>query len=346
MSADNSILIKNIYYMLAYAYKALQQDSNKEFGAENFSNIHNLFAAIIARGVEHQLKQGLNKDYRQTCHVKQVLRGKIDMPGTIRLLAGQQHSLSCVYGVLTEDNLLNRILKAALVLLLHNGDVTLENKNALKKLLLFLVNVTEIKSSEISWAQLSYHRGNASYQMLIYICRLLFKGMLINKNGKVMLAKFMDTQDLCNLYEKFVLAYYQKHYPQLNPAAPFVDWILDDGNDAFLPKMHTDITLESAENILIIDTKYYGRILSSRYDKKSICSSNLYQIFSYVKNKAMQTNKTVSGMLLYAKTDEDVTPDETYSLSGNKFYVRTLDLNCEFEVIKRQLNNIVCENFG
>lgn len=51
-------------------------------------------------------------------------------------------------------------------------------------------------------------------------------------------------------------------------------------------------------------------------------------------------------MLLYAKTDETIQPDNAYRMSGNKISVRTLDLNCEFPVIATQLNLIVKEHFG
>ena len=182
--------------------------------------------------------------------------------------------------------------------------------------------------------------------MLIYLCWLLFEGMLINKDGKVKLAKFLDGQRLCNLYEKFVLAYYQKHYPELNPSAPMIEWDLTGKTDEFLPKMYTDITLENSSKILIIDTKCYSRILSEQYDKKSINSANLYQIYAYVKNKAAKTDKEVNGMLLYAKTKERIVPDTFYDMRDNKIFVRTLDLNCEFDNIKVQLDRIITENFG
>lgn len=45
-------------------------------------------------------------------------------------------------------------------------------------------------------------------------------------------------------------------------------------------------------------------------------------------------------MLLYAKTDEAIQPDQEYSMSGNKISVHTLDLNCDFSEIRKQLNNI------
>lgn len=45
-------------------------------------------------------------------------------------------------------------------------------------------------------------------------------------------------------------------------------------------------------------------------------------------------------MLLYAKTDEEICPNNEYLMSGNKITVRTLDLNCDFEQIAVQLDGI------
>ena len=54
----------------------------------------------------------------------------------------------------------------------------------------------------------------------------------------------------------------------------------------------------------------------------------------------------VSGLLLYAKTDETLLPNQTYQMSGNKISVKTLDLDCDFEKIAEQLDEIVDEYFG
>lgn len=42
----------------------------------------------------------------------------------------------------------------------------------------------------------------------------------------------------------------------------------------------------------------------------------------------------VAGMLLYAKTDEEIVPDQKYKMSGNQISMRTLDLNRSFESIR------------
>ena len=108
-----------------------------------------------------------------------------------------------------------------------------------------------------------------------------------------------------------------------------------------LPKMQTDITLEYENKILIIDAKYYSTTTQSNYDTKTIHSHNLYQIFTYVKNKEVEVDDEVSGMLLYARTRERIQPDHDYLMSGNRISVKTLDLNTDFDTIKDQLDNIV-----
>ena len=76
---------------------------------------------------------------------------------------------------------------------------------------------------------------------------------------------------------------------------------------------------------------------------------NLYQIFTYVKNKDAEYGEqphNVSGMLLYAQTDESVQPNNVYRMGGNKISVRTLNLNCSFKEIASQLDEIVTEHFA
>ena len=83
--------------------------------------------------------------------------------------------------------------------------------------------------------------------------------------------------------------------------------------------------------------------------KHTLHSANLYQIFTYVKNKEYELREkdhTVSGMLLYAKTDEEIYPNNVYQMSGNQITVRTLDLNLPFTEIAEQLDTIAKLHFS
>ena len=103
--------------------------------------------------------------------------------------------------------------------------------------------------------------------------------------------------------------------------------------------------MNQEEKILIIDAKYYTSTMQTQFNTNTIHSNNLYQIFTYVKNMDMNDKRLVSGMLLYAKTEEKIQPDQIYMMSGNKISVKTLDLNKEFNLIAAQLEKIVEEHF-
>lgn len=54
----------------------------------------------------------------------------------------------------------------------------------------------------------------------------------------------------------------------------------------------------------------------------------------------------MSGMLLYAKTDEEIQPNNVYQMHGNQISVKTLDLNLPFVEIAAQLDRIVDSHFS
>ena len=123
--------------MLAYAFTNLIPSEDDEIAAEEFDNIHNLFAAILAKGIGQQLKQGLYREYSNHKEDMPLMRGKIDMPGTIKNKLGRKQVLTCEYDELSENNLLNQILKTTVMLLIRHAKVDPEYKSDLKKKMLF-----------------------------------------------------------------------------------------------------------------------------------------------------------------------------------------------------------------
>lgn len=349
MIKDKNIIIKNIYYMLSYAFTTLNQSNYEEVAKEEFENIHNLFAAILAKGIGQQLKQGLYREYLNQKENMSVIRGKIDIPGTMKNKYARKKVLTCEYDELSENNLLNQILKTTVMLLLRHAKVDVERKSDLKKEMLFFSNVDIVEPNLIKWASIRFQRNNQTYRMLISLCQLILEGMLLTtEQGEYKMASFVDEQRMCRLYEKFILEYYNKEFPALTVNASRIPWALDDGIGTMLPVMQSDITLSFDDTVLIIDAKYYSHTTQAQYDIHTLHSSNLYQIFTYVKNKDAEFGDklhTVSGMLLYARTDETIQPDNSYLMSGNKISVKTLDLNCDFSEIAAQLNAVVEEHF-
>lgn len=179
--------------------------------------------------------------------------------------------------------------------------------------------------------------------MLINICFLVSKGLLLtDEKGILKMSKYLDDRQMHNLYEKFILEYYRKHYPEFKATPLQVDWNVDDGFLELLPAMKSDITLEYQGRTTIIDAKYYSRMLqyNQLFNSKTLHSNNMYQIFAYVKNKYVKQDGSVSGVLLYAKTEEEEMLDQNYSMSGNKISVKSLDLGSDFDEIEMTLDGI------
>ena len=85
MTEDKGILIRNVYYMLAYAFQELKQSHFEDIAKEDFERIQDLFAEILYRGVSAQLKHGLYKEYIEkldtTRFVKSHYASRYHIPG-------------------------------------------------------------------------------------------------------------------------------------------------------------------------------------------------------------------------------------------------------------------------
>ena len=331
--------------MLSYAFKALKQSNYEKIASENFEKIEDLMAAILVKGIAQQLKQGLHREYITFREDLPTLKGKLDIHGSIKQKIDQKRRLSCEYDELSENNILNQILKTTALQLIQCSDVSHERRQVLRKQMMFFEAVDVVEGKSIAWKRLNIQRNNRSYELLMNVCYFVLNGLLQTEEAGRYKMPMFEEDAMAKLYERFILEYFRFHHAHLNARARQIDWNLDEGNDesmiAFLPTMQTDITLEHEGKTLIIDAKYYGKTMQSRWgDSKTFHSHNMYQIFSYVKNHDTTGAGNVAGMLLYAKTDEDVTPNATLSIGGNLISVKTLDLNCEFVEIQMQLDEI------
>ena len=342
------IRIQNIYYMLAYAFQVLNEQGYKSIATEDFDNTAELCAAILARGISTQIKRGLGREYILQKEALSALRGKIDITESIKTQVLRRNQMICSYDEFSLDSYMNRIIKSTVLLLLR-ADITKARKKELRKLLVFFDDVNTIDLYSVNW-NIRFSRNNQSYRMLISICYLVVKGLLqTQSDGSTKLMDFLDEQRMHRLYERFILEYFRREFPQISANASQIPWQLDDESSAMLPVMQTDIMLTYGSKILIIDAKYYSHTTQIQFDKHTIHSGNLYQIFTYVKNKETELADKpheVSGMLLYAKTDEEIYPENEYRMSGNKIEVRTLDLDRDFDAIKVQLDGIAEKYFG
>lgn len=337
---EDGIVVKNIYYMMAYAFRTLDMGEYTKLRTEQFENLADLLAAILTIGISGQRRRGIEHGYQGVSEDLGGVRGRVDVWGSARLRMDGQLKVRCEFDEFTADTPMNRILKTAALTLLRRSDLDPERAIELRRAAMGLIGVGTIDNpGRIAWRMLSFHRNNASYRFLMGVCRLVFEShLLTTSSGENHLSSFLDAQTLPALYEHFVLAYFSRHHPELRPSAK----VLDEPEDApsFLPRLQTDITLQGINSTLIIDTKCYGRILKAHFDKEIFSPANRHQIVDYVVHESYGKSRPVSGMLLYARTSHEPALRESWSEVGHRFYLWTLDLGQDFSAIASELEEV------
>ena len=118
MIVKETIYIKNIYYMLSYAFNVLNEREYKKIEAESFDNAADLLSQILIIGVSKQIKQGLVKDYIEVTETTSSIRGKINITESINSQSFIKRQLNCTYDEFSQNCYLNRILKSTMSLLI------------------------------------------------------------------------------------------------------------------------------------------------------------------------------------------------------------------------------------
>ncbi|QKS73061.1 5-methylcytosine-specific restriction endonuclease system specificity protein McrC [Paenalkalicoccus suaedae] len=337
------IKLQNIYYMMAYAFRLLDSKGQAKVDPDKFDGALDLYAAILHMEVSNQVKKGLAKGYVELTDTLRSPRGKMHVSQSIKQNTIVSKQIVCTVDDYIEDTEVNRILKATMRQLVRSQDVKKDQVRKLKKLLFYFDYVGECSLKSVKWRSLHVHRHLSSYRPLMQLCELIVDSLLLSEDEGVKTAPhIVDDQALHRLYEKFVLAYYKRHYPDFRPRASAIGWDVAGEDTAFLPSMQTDIVLHHKGRRLIIDTKYYTRTMqtNSLYNSRSLHSSNMYQMYTYVMNMGCGKPGAVEGMLLYAKTDEAITPNQSHEISGYRISAKTLDLDTDFEEIRSQLDEI------
>lgn len=345
MSAPSNS-IRNMYVMMAYAFRSISSTGTDRIATEEFDHLHDLFAEILARGVSAQVKRGLHRDYLHRHDEIATVRGRIDIARSIATRSTVRGRLRCTFDEYEADTLHNRALKSVMTLLVRHGDVSRERRDALRRLLMHLESVTSVPPLSIDWAALTYHRANASYRLLLGACELVVRGLLPTTSaGGTRLSAWVSDDVMSALYERFLLQYYTIHHPELSPRASGIAWDYDGGSALGadqLPAMRTDVTLRSGGRMLIVDAKYYGSAMQAgRWGKATVHSSNLYQVLAYTKNADTQRDGSVSGLLLYARTAIGEQPALDITVQGNRIGAQSLDLNLPWPDLQAQLDAVV-----
>jgi 5-methylcytosine-specific restriction enzyme subunit McrC len=338
----SEIPIRNIYYLLCYAWNRLNEGSLVDVSAIDTTELADLLATVLISGTNHLLRRGLEQGYQEVDQELAGIRGRVQVAASARRMLITHGRAHCVYDELNSDTLQNQILKSTLRFLSRVPNL---NKELRYKLLLLhrgLGSITDIQINRLAFRRIQLHGNNRFYRFLINVCELVVASWLVDeKTGGYKFRDFVrDEKRMPKLFESFVLNFFRIERPDLDVRRERIYWVASSEDESamqFLPTMETDISIRDPGCTLIIDTKYYGDMFSSRYDSESIWSGHIYQIFAYVKNLEARggADAHAKGMLLYPAVDKKTRL--RFDMHGHELQVCTINLAQDWRDLRTEM---------
>ncbi len=342
------IPVENIYYLLCYAWNKLDEKDLVDVQADNYKYLDDLFAHVLVQGCKHLIKRGLDRSYIEVAQSYSGVKGKIDFSKSLKKNLFQKAHACCVFDEFDYNMLHNQILKSTLSLLLKINQLDSKLHQEIRKILPNFRDVDEIVLEQNLFSKAQIHRNNYFYDFLLRICKLIFLHVTIRDDGEGL--KFREfggsDQQMGHLFEEFIRNFYKLEQSEFKVKRDNIQWANDtlmQGNVSLLPKMETDISLESNERKIVIETKFYGETLSKNWGSKKIRSAHLYQLFAYLKNLETAAghpkNSVAEGILLYPTVDDVL--DEQYEITGHKIRVKTINLSQKWDQIAGDIHTLI-----
>lgn len=343
------IPIKNLFYMLCYAWDVLSIKDDMLVGSDDYTDAYNLLARVFSHGIGKVIRSGFHRSYIPMEEELSTLRGKINVQESINRLSMQRKQLVCSYDEYSTDDVFNQILNYTIAALIKNPNVDLSIKRQLKKQKMFFTGIGETAPTAASRKSLVFNRNNVTYKMLIRVAIMLYDNTTINEDdGRETFKDFFREEQMQKVYESFLLNFYALHLDKkkYRVHAPKFTWlkssdvdVWDDVEeaDSLMPELRTDIVIENKEKQIqfIIDAKYYKEALvkSHHGTAKKFRREHISQIMTYMINSTFVGTKR--GALLYPTVCDII--DEKQNIATGMIFFKSINLDADWRDIEAQL---------
>lgn len=346
-----TIPIQNIYYLLCYAWNKMQEKDIVDVSESDYEQLPDLLTKVLITGCNRLIKQGLDRNYRESIELYAGIKGKLDFNESIKTQAFSFGKSVCCFDEFSQDILPNQLLKGTLLILHKIKKIDSDLRHQLRGTISHFHGVSDTIPSIPNFHRVHIHRNNSFYDFLLKICRLIIEHISLDeKTGHYKFRDLVrDQATMQTLFEKFVYNFYSIRQSKFKVKNDIIYWNAIQVNQSkteYIPAMRTDISLTSKDRKIVIDTKYYQDSLNmNQYANLKFHSGNLYQIYSYLKNLEHVTdpisNKNASGILLYPTTSIDL--DETFLIDNHYISVCTVNLSTGWKRIEDRLMELLEE---
>lgn len=354
----DTIPIKNLFYMLCYAWNVLSIKDSINVSSENINDAYNLLGRIFSYGVGKLIRQGFHRSYITTEDELSTLKGKILLANTINQSSLVKKKVYCEFDEFTPDNLFNQIIGYTLNCLIKNSAIDNNIKKEIKKQIIYFANIGEALPNPNNLQKLKFNRNNFIYKLLISIATMLYNNTLVNEeNGRVIFKDFYREEQMQKVYELFLLNFYALHLDReiYRVHAPKINWHIDASafeywQDAFdietkITDRRTDIVVENKKEKIqfIIDAKYYKDALISAYQNETMetyRTGHINQVRGYILDSAFEGKRC--GALVYPTVSSNKLEKGTVlPIVDAHIVMKTINLNQDWQQIETDLLKFV-----
>ncbi|MDR9812123.1 5-methylcytosine restriction system specificity protein McrC [Rhizobium hidalgonense] len=339
------IPIRNLYYLLLYAWGHFQAGAVKDVGADDSPELPNLFSRVLVDRSHALLRRGLDRGYQATIEETRAPRGRLLLNQVAAKQTLRRSMTVCETDELTCDVLHNRILLTTLLKLSNCTDVKPSLRHELRLTAARIHDVTPLRLSADVFHRVQLSRSTSQYGFLMKVCEFVFWSLMPDQQGSN--SRFQDILEdetrMSAVFEEFLRGFYRAELSACSVGSEIMPWsasAADNAALAVLPAMQTDITIRTPTDTIIVDAKYYREALGGGRYTPRLRSGHLYQLATYLAHaKKRESDRRIRGVLVYPMVQTSLKLQ--YELLGFPVLVATVDLAAEWVKIRDELLAII-----
>ena len=350
---ESDIPIRNIWYMLLYAWNEPPQFQNYMYQAEEEApSLDALLCSILIRLIQQRLRIGLGRNYLDENHLIRGIRGQINFGDSLKRNTFNKGETYCKFQEFSINVPKNQIIRTTLMRMVLLGDFGPNTANAksirqnlrMVSQIMDRVDIVELSIGFIRRQQLG--RNDRDYRIMLAICELLLHRYMPEGNqGRHHLPMFKD-QNLVmhHIFELFVANFYRFHlqgwdvFPQKT-----ISWH-EKTENKYLPSMRPDLVLieKGSKRVIILDTKFTRQTTRNQWGGEVFHSSHLYQMYAYLKTQEglSEQHQSAKGILLYP-TSRQTSLNEIINLTNHTLGIQSINLSSSWQEIEKNLITLI-----
>ena len=340
-----NIPVRNWWHMLLYAWDLVELEGLFNSRWECAPDLRELLTRILVDLTNRQVRRGLRGDYVDRSEPLKTVRGRIDFTRTLSDLLLYKGQLHCEYQEYSLNVPRNQIVATTLQRQMRDEyqgsdiDTIEELRGDVERLVRTLEEIDRVRLDRSLIANEMHKLGpnEREYKLMLRVCEMLYRPMMSQETDDEVRESFRDwVEDRKHrIYEEFVAKFYRIKLLRN-------EWVVSPQTTlrwnerarakedvTRLPTMRPDIVLTHKDSgkMIVIDTKWYSSVVTDRFDRLTVHSSNLYQMYAYMASQDWQGGRyrDSTGILLYAQTKKDDVDFRT-EIDAHPFRVYTLNL--------------------